>query len=131
MGFARPNPFINYNYLDKLVEKKAKEEEEARKARNTFPSSQIKCRTCPYVCKECYDILEHERRNQFMYKNSISGHHPSHSLCWCCVHSVDNGCEWAAHNKPVDGWEAVIDVCDATTRLTSYNVKSCPKFKRG
>ena len=131
MGFAKPNEFINYDYLDKLVEKKALEKAEAEKAKNVFPSSQIKCRTCPHVCQACYDILERERKNQFLYKNSISGHHPKHSLCWCCKHSVDGGCEWSALNRPVPGWVAEKDICDATTRLTSYNVKDCPKFERG
>ena len=131
-GFAKKNPFIDYSYLDEIVERKRKEEEERNRLENAkFPSSQMKCRTCEYQCQACIDILNRERANQRFYKNSISGHHPNHSLCWCCKHSVDNGCEWSAVGKPVPGWEAVEDICDATTRLSSYNVKRCPKFVRG
>lgn len=130
-GFATVNEFINYDYLEKIIERKREEEKEAKKPKNIFPSSQSKCRTCPYVCDKCVEILEGERKNSFIFRSGVSGRHPSHSLCWCCKHSIDNGCEWSALKKPVPGWEAHYDICDTTTKVWSYNVKTCPKFERG
>lgn len=55
------------------------------------------------------------------------------SICWNCVNSIPNpekktGCAWSIFKRPVEGW-----VAEETQlyEMTSYNVKSCPKFKKG
>lgn len=130
-GFAKVNEFINFEYISELAERKREEEKEAKKPKHIFPSSQPKCRTCQYACEKCIDILKQEQRNQALLRSGVSGRHYTHSLCWCCKHSIDNGCEWSAFNKPVPGWVAQYNVCDATTKSWSYNVRTCPKFERG
>lgn len=52
------------------------------------------------------------------------------SLCWYCDNAY-GGCEWAQEFKPVEGWNAEpTEIKDKTrdTTISSYNVKSCPKF---
>ena len=55
------------------------------------------------------------------------------TICWECVHAIPNpekkhGCAWSILKKPVPGWIAEeTKLCG----ITSFNVKHCPKFKRG
>lgn len=117
-GFARINEFINY---DIFVEEKERIRENAKPKTFGFGGSQLKCQTCAHLCQTCIDISKQERENK-----AVSGHHASHTLCWCCEKSVKGGCEWADVKRPVPGW-----VAERDEEANSFKVIDCPKFKRG
>lgn len=54
------------------------------------------------------------------------------SLCWDCRLStgIDALCPWAAHFRPVPGWEALRrDLKYGSKIEKSYKVISCPLFE--
>lgn len=125
-GFAVPNPYINRDIFVDVIEAQKKEREEAEKARRPkFPASQQKCYTCSHYCDTCKDILTQERANQ-----AVSGHSARDTLCFCCIHSIDNGCQWMACKREVPGWVAKKKTYE-DRGATTYHVIDCPNFKRG
>jgi hypothetical protein len=64
------------------------------------------------------------------------------TLCWCCANATNEGCEWSADFKPVEGWEAIpttihskeyIELPNGKTKIQdriveSFKVIKCPKF---
>lgn len=115
-GFAKTNPFVNY---DSIVEQK--ENERLTKVKELKPAgNQLKCRNCAHLCDECNKIAKQEREN-----HSISGHGVNDTLCWCCSKvTVDGECEYATYKRPVPGWVA-------ERNKNGYRVIDCPNFKRG
>lgn len=92
-------------------------------------ATMVRCRTCPKHCKECDDIREQEKKlSKETHINSVSPHHESHTLCWCCKKGVEGGCSWIDHKEPVPHWDAT-----QTDRglFPSYHVNDCPEFERG
>lgn len=119
---AKVNPVFNYDFI---VDNREKEKELEKKKFDDrpliFSGSNLRCKHCPHKCQECLDIYKDERKNK-----AVSGHHPSHSLCWCCEKATKGGCQWADLKKPVPGW-----VAEKDEAMDSYKVIDCPLFKRG
>lgn len=115
-GFAKPNPYINYDsYVEQKEIERANKTTEAR-----FTGSQLKCKKCSKRCDECIKILKEEKSNK-----SLSGHGIRDSICWCCSKvTVDGECEYATYKRPVPGWVA-------ERNKNGYRVIDCPNFKRG
>ena len=115
-GFAKPNPYVNYDgYVEQKEIERANKTVEAR-----FTGSQLKCKTCSQRCDECMKIFKEEKANK-----SLSGHGLRDSLCWCCSKvTVDGECEYATYKRPVPGWVA-------ERNKNGYRVIDCPNFKRG
>lgn len=54
-----------------------------------------------------------------------------HTLCWLCK-NAGGGCSWSKTFKPVKGWVAeptILHISKDQT-LNSFNVESCPQFKK-
>lgn len=93
------------------------------------PATMHRCKTCPKHSKECDDIRAAEMElTKKTHINSVSPHHDSHTLCWCCTKGVSGGCNWIDHKQPVDHW-----IATPTDRgmFHSYHVIDCPEFERG
>lgn len=78
-------------------------------------------------CKEAINSIIHER----------SSYESKQTICWKCKHAVPaihngryvKGCEWSIYRACVPGWEA--DELPYGPGKKTYNVRSCPKFKKG
>lgn len=59
----------------------------------------------------------------------------SSTICWNCVHALEDKCEWFAGDKPVKGWNAIKSEVltqtpiDKNRAVTSYTVLDCPKYE--
>lgn len=91
-------------------------------------ANRTKCQNCQYKSILCEVIFKTEKE-----RYTATAHRPGDSMCWCCEHSIPTadgkrGCEWSLKRKPVEGWKA--DKHKHSDGTVSFNVRTCPSFKR-
>lgn len=92
----------------------------------SIPISKHCLTSCEHFSRDCIRIAINEMCKGVAYgeREEISwGAQKYDTLCWCCKYSTGK-CSWSAHGEPIDGWKVI-------ENENGFQVKSCPKFKRG